>query len=127
MSSARGPRARRDQPGGAEQPVDERAPRATIVRNISATIRSVKRAAVVLAVDRDDRQHDQVGEEERQHAGEADPARPQHRRERHVADRADEAEHGDERPDDHVLERAERAAGVLEEQAVEEAVAELAR
>ena len=40
----------------------------TIVTNISATIRFVKAIAVVLAVDRDDRQHDQVGEDERDHA-----------------------------------------------------------
>ena len=35
-----------------------------------------ERAAVVLAVDRDDREHDQIGEQEREHAGETDPARP---------------------------------------------------
>ena len=57
-------------------------------------------AAVDLAVVRDDRRDQQVGEEERDDAGERDAARPQHGGERHVADRADERERGDDRPDD---------------------------
>ena len=97
----------------------------TIVTNISAVIRTVYVRAVVLAVDGEDRQHDQVGEQERDHAGERDPAGPQHGGEGDVADRADEAEHGDERADDHVLDRRERRRGVREEQVLEEAVAEL--
>ena len=73
-----------------------------------------------------DRQHDQVGEDERHHAGEGDPARPQHGRERDVADRAHEAQHGDHRADEDVLQSACTAAGVREEEAVEEVVAEQA-
>ncbi len=58
------------------------------------------RGAVVLPVDDQDRDDDQVGEDERDDAAEADPAVPQHRRQRRVADRADEAEQGDDRADD---------------------------
>ena len=74
-------------------------------------------AAVVLAVDEHDRDHDQVGEDERDHAGERDPAGPQHRGERDVPDRAHEGERGDDRADDDVLEQLDRAAGVGDEQA----------
>src|SRR5690348_8443254 len=56
--------------------------------------------AVVLPVDDQDRNDDQVGEDERDHAAEADPAVPQHGSQRHVADRADEAEQRDDRADD---------------------------
>ncbi len=45
---------------------------------------------VVLAVDVEDRGDDQVGEQERDHPAEADPALPQHDGQRDVADRADE-------------------------------------
>ena len=81
--------------------------------------------AVVLAIDQDDWQHDQIGEQEGHHAAEADPARPQHRGERHVADRADEREHRDHGSGDDVLDRADSRRGVLQKQRVEEAVAEL--
>src|SRR5690348_6968465 len=47
------------------------------------------------------RQHDdQVGEDERDDATEADPAVPHLHGQRYVADRADEAEHRDDRADD---------------------------
>jgi hypothetical protein len=45
---------------------------------------------VVLEVDVEDGQHDELGEDEDGHAAEADAAVPQHRRQRHVADRADD-------------------------------------
>src|SRR5450755_246025 len=54
---------------------------------------------VVLPVDDQDRDDDQVGEDERRHAAEADPPIPQHPGQRHVADRADEAEQRDHRAD----------------------------
>ena len=85
-----------------------------------------ERPSVVLAVDGDDREHDQVGEDERQHAGEADAARPEHGRKRHVSDRADEAQHGDQRADDDVLDRAERFGRVAQEERVERRVSEQA-
>ena len=47
------------------------------------------------------------------HAAEADAAVPQHRGERHVADRADEREHGDERSD-------ERTPDLREQRVVDE-------
>src|SRR5438445_11159165 len=56
--------------------------------------------AVVLAVDVEDGQHDQVGEDEGKHAAEADAAIPEHRGERDVADRADEADDRDNGADD---------------------------
>ena len=65
-------------------------------------------AAVVLPVGVDDRDDDQVGEDERDHAGERDAAAPEHGRERDVPDRADERERRDERADDHVLDDAHR-------------------
>jgi hypothetical protein len=43
---------------------------------------------------------------------------------RHVADRADKAQHGDDRPDDHVLERAEAE---FREQRVAELMAAVGR
>src|SRR5712664_2759590 len=55
--------------------------------------------AVVAPVDVEDRQDDQVGEDERKYAAEGDAAVPKDSSERDVADRADEAEDGDERPD----------------------------
>ena len=42
----------------------------------------------------------------------------------HVADRADEAQHGDDRADDRAPERLHRRGRVVEEEAVEEVVAE---
>src|ERR1019366_4350870 len=56
--------------------------------------------AVVLAVDDDDGQDDEVGEDERHHAGEADASAPEDGSEGHVANGADEAEDGDDRPDE---------------------------
>jgi len=53
--------------------------------------------AVVLAVDVQDRHHDQIREDERDDAAEADAAIPQHGSQRHVPDRAHEREHGDDR------------------------------
>jgi len=60
------------------------------------------------------------------HPGEADPAGPQHRGERHVADRADEAEDRHHRSDDRVLDELHARRRVGDEQAVEEAVGQLA-
>jgi len=45
--------------------------------------------AVVAAVDVEQRQHDQVGIEEGEHAAEADAASPEDRSQRHIADGAD--------------------------------------
>ena len=78
--------------------------------------------AVVLAVDRDDRQHDQVGEDEREHAGERDPARPQHCGERDVADRAHERDDGDQRSENDVLEQPKRRGRIVEERGFEHAI-----
>src|SRR3954453_6964190 len=55
---------------------------------------------VVAAIDVEEGEDDEVGEEERDPAAEADPAVPEDGGERHVADRADEAEDGHERADD---------------------------
>src|SRR6266576_3956627 len=77
--------------------------------------------AVVLPVDEQDRDDDQVGEDERDDAAEADAPVPQHRRQRHVADRADEAEHRDHRADERPPQLGgQRLAG--EEQVLPEAV-----
>src|SRR5205085_2100030 len=75
--------------------------------------------AVVLAVDVEDREHDQVGEDEREDAAEADPAVPEDRRERHVPDRADEAQDRDRRPDDRPPELRDGRMGVEEQRAPE--------
>lgn len=83
-----------------------------------------KPPAVVLAIDRDDRQHEEIGEHERDHPGEGDAAGPKHRGERHVADRAHEAEDRDQRADEDVLEEPQRFGGAHDEQAVEEIIAE---
>ena len=80
--------------------------------------------AVVLAVGEDDRQHDQVGEDEGHHAGEAQAARPQHGGQRDVADRADEAQHRDDGPDERAPQRLHGRGRVVEEEAVEEVVAQ---
>lgn len=56
--------------------------------------------AVVLSMDVEHRQHDQVGINEGDRSTEADAAIPQHRRERNVADRADERHDGDQWPDE---------------------------
>ena len=77
--------------------------------------------AVVPAVDVDDRQDDQVGEDERQHAAEADPAVPEDRGERDVPDRADEAQDGDQRTYEWPPELRERVVA-LEEQGTPEGV-----
>ena len=77
-------------------------------------------AAVVLPVDQDDRDHDQVGVDECDHSGERDASRPQNRRERDVADRADERERGDDRPDEDVLQQLQGPALARDEEAVEE-------
>src|SRR5207249_3452975 len=55
--------------------------------------------SVVFAVDVEDWQHDQVGEDEGEHAAEADAAVPQYGGERDVADRADEGDDGNQRAD----------------------------
>src|ERR1039458_10144638 len=81
---------------------------------------------VVLAVDQHDRHHDEVGEYEGDNPREADSAGPQDGGERDVADRAHEAEDGDDRPDDGVLDQLHARRGVREEERVEEAVWELA-
>ena len=77
--------------------------------------------AVVLAVDVEDRQDDQVGEDERDHAAETDPAVPQHGSERDVADRAHEREHRHQRPDQRPPDGRKHAM-VLEEQTLPERV-----
>ena len=59
-------------------------------------------------------------------APEADAARPRHGGDGHVADRAHEAEDGDDGPHDDVLEQSQRRRGVAEEERVEEIVAEQA-
>src|SRR6202050_3459423 len=77
--------------------------------------------AVVLPVDHQDRHDDQVGEDERDDAAEADAAVPQHRGEGDVADRADEAQQADDRADQRPPQfRRQRVAG--EEQVAPEAV-----
>ena len=55
---------------------------------------------VILAIDVQDREDDQVGEDKGDYAAEADPAVPQHRRQWNVTDRADEGDHRDQRADD---------------------------
>jgi ABC-2 type transport system ATP-binding protein len=61
-----------------------------------------------------DWQHDQVGEDKGDRASEADPAVPEHGRERDVADRADEGTNGDERTDDRAPEGGDaRRANVV--------------
>jgi len=57
-------------------------------------------STVVLAIDVQDRKDDQVGEDEGNNAAEADPPAPEHRGQGDVADRADEADHGDEWPNE---------------------------
>ena len=59
-------------------------------------------------------------------AAEADSAGPEHRRQRHVADRADEAEDGDDRADEDVLYRLNQRRRIGDEEDVEEVVAEQA-
>src|SRR5712692_10323696 len=77
--------------------------------------------AVVLPVDVEDGDDDQVGEDEADHATEADAAVPQHDRKRDVADGADEAEQRDDRRDDRIPEGAQpRLTG--QEQSLPEAV-----
>src|ERR1043166_7872772 len=56
--------------------------------------------AVVLSVNVENRQHDEIGEDERDYAAEADSAVPEHRRTRNVADRADKRENRDDRSND---------------------------
>jgi hypothetical protein len=70
---------------------------------------------VVLAVDVEDREDDQVGGDEREHAAERDPAVPEHGRERDVADRAYERDHRDERSVQRAPDRRQSAV-VREEQ-----------
>jgi hypothetical protein len=55
---------------------------------------------VILAVDVQNRQDEQVGQDECKHAAEADAAVPQHGSEGNVSDRADKGNDSDERPDD---------------------------
>jgi hypothetical protein len=62
-----------------------------------------------------------VDEDERHHAGEADPARPEHRGQRHVAHRADD---GDDRSDNHALDDADGLGRVVQERGVELVVPE---
>ena len=66
----------------------------------TTSMRSIEPRAVVAAIDQQQRERDQVGEEEGDHAAERDPAVPQRRRQRDVADGADEADDRDERADD---------------------------
>ena len=61
--------------------------------------------AVVLPVDVQDREDDQVGEDEGDHAAEADAAVPQHGGERDVADGAHEGQHRDDRADERAPDR----------------------
>ena len=69
-------------------------------RRTSTNSRSVSRGAVVLPVDEHQRERDEVGEDEADHAAEADAAVPERGRHRHVADRAHEADERDERTDE---------------------------
>src|SRR5262249_40915099 len=48
-------------------------------------------------------QHDQVGEDEADNAAERDATAPEHRRQWHIAYRADETEYGNERPNQWAL------------------------
>ena len=54
-------------------------------------------------IDQEQRKRNQVREDEADHPAEADPAFPQRGCQRHVADRTDEAQDGDQRADDHVF------------------------
>src|SRR5579875_1570401 len=56
--------------------------------------------AIIFAIDIQDRNNDQVGKNEADHAAKADPATPQHGSQWYVANRAHEADHRDERPDE---------------------------
>src|SRR5207237_4013805 len=68
--------------------------------------------AVVLAVDEHQRQGDEISEDERDHTAEADTTVPQGGGHRDIADRAHEADEGDEGPNDDVLQaRPEPVAG----------------
>ena len=109
----------RDQAQGAEQRVDDQRRDHNGHQHQGGDPQRV-RGPVVLAVGQDDREHDEVGEQECHHAAERDAARPQHRGERNVPDRAHEGECRDERPDDRVLDDAQRRPGVRDEQSVEE-------
>src|SRR5438874_798734 len=111
---------RRDEPGGAEEAID-RERRADHRHEHQRNDSCGECAAVVLAIDRDDRQNDQVGEDERDHAAEREPARPEDRGERDVADRADEREDGDQWPEHRVLDQSQRRGSVLDEGGVENA------
>ena len=61
---------------------------------------------VILAVNVQDRDDDQIGEDEGDHPAEADAAVPQHRRERNVADGTDERDDRDQRADDRSPQRS---------------------
>src|SRR6202022_2105025 len=63
------------------------------------------RPSVKAPVDQEKRKRDEVGEDKANHTAKADSALPERRSQRHVANRADEADDGDERTDDHVLDR----------------------
>ena len=58
---------------------------------------------------------DQVGKDKSDHAAEADASVPQHRRQRNVADRADEGDHRDQRADDWSPQRGENGMSGEEE------------
>ena len=93
----------------------------------AATMRSVSRVpcAVLAPIDEKKRESDEGGEDERDHASERDASVPEGGGQRHVADRADEAEHGDDRADERAPDHLDGVWGAGEEQAVEEPVTKL--
>ena len=77
--------------------------------------------AVVLPVDVEDGEHDQVGEDERDHSTEADPPVPEDGRQRHVPDGTDEGQEGHQRTDERAPELRQEWV-VDEEESLPEAV-----
>ena len=90
----------------------------TIVTNISAVMRSANAARSTCGRRRTIGSTIRSANRKAITPREGDPARPKHGGERHVADRAHEAEHGDERPGDHVLDRLDCRRRVGDEQAL---------
>ena len=84
---------------GRRRRARRRTRRSTMVEVEGAQHEQHHARPVVLPVDGQDGQDDQVGEDERHHAAEADAAVPQHRRQRDVADGAHEAEQAHDRAD----------------------------
>src|SRR5205814_10016550 len=55
--------------------------------------------AIILPIDVDDREHNEVGVDERDYAAKTDPAIPKNCGERDISDRADKRKYRNERPD----------------------------